>query len=42
VPARIDAHVPVATPVSAMVHAWQMPLHAELQQTPDTQLPCTH
>jgi hypothetical protein len=32
VPATMLAHVPSAWPVSAIVHALQVPLHAELQQ----------
>src|SRR6185436_13488909 len=35
-------HVPVAMPVSAIVQPWHVMLHAVLQQTPSTQLPCTH
>jgi hypothetical protein len=46
VPARMLLHVPVGWPVSEIEHAWQLPLHAVLQQTPlpagPTQLPCAH
>jgi hypothetical protein len=31
-PAVMGAHVPSALPVSAMVHAWQVPVHAVVQQ----------
>jgi hypothetical protein len=34
--------VPVATPVSACVHAWQVPPQAVWQQTPETQFPLRH
>jgi hypothetical protein len=42
VPAVMLPHVPLATPVSANAQAWHVPLHAELQQIPPTQLPCAH
>jgi hypothetical protein len=41
-PAVIDEHTPVGAPVRIMVHAWQVLLHAVLQQNPSTQLPWTH
>jgi hypothetical protein len=45
-PAMRFAHVPFATPVSAIVHAWQVPVHGELQQIwlpgGPTQLPFRH
>jgi hypothetical protein len=38
-PAVMAAQVPVVPPVSAFVHAMQVPVQAVLQQTPSTQLP---
>jgi hypothetical protein len=38
-PAVMLAHVPFAWPVRAIVHAWQVPLHATLQQVPETHWP---
>jgi hypothetical protein len=38
----MDAHVPVATPVRAMVHAWHVPLHGPSQQMLPMQLPSAH
>ena len=37
-----SAHVPLGCPVSAIVHAWQVPLQAVLQQTPSAQSPLAH
>jgi hypothetical protein len=42
VPAVTDAQVPSDEPVSAIVHAWQVPVQAVLQQTPSTQKPLAH
>ena len=42
VPAVMFAQVPVAEPVSAIVHATQVPVQAVLQQTPPTQKPLEH
>lgn len=42
VPAVTLVHVPLVPPVSAFEHAWQVPLHAVLQQKPFAQLPLTH
>ena len=39
IPDGTVAQVPFAEPVSVIVHAWHVPLHAELQQTPPTQSP---
>jgi hypothetical protein len=41
-PATTSAQVPVACPVSAFEHAWQVPPHAVPQQTPSTQNPLAH
>ena len=42
VPAVMGKQVPVATLVSAIVHAWQVPVQAVLQQMPPTQKPLEH
>ena len=39
---EIAAHVPLAPPVFAPLHAWHVPLHPVLQQYPSTQLPLAH
>jgi hypothetical protein len=42
-PCETDPQVPLAVdPVSALVHAWQVPLQAVPQQTPFTQKPLEH
>jgi hypothetical protein len=35
-------HVPLELPPAATVHAWQVPVHAELQHTPSAQKPEVH
>lgn len=40
--AETFAHVPLATPVCAWLHEWQLPEHAVAQQTPCAQLPLRH
>jgi hypothetical protein len=43
VPAAATPHTPSAPePFSAAEHAWHVPLHATLQQTPSEQLPEPH
>ena len=40
---RMTPHVPLAPdPFFAWLHAWQVPLHAVLQQRPSTQKPLEH
>jgi len=41
-PTLIAAHVPLAAPVRALLHAVQVPEHAELQQKPSTHEPEAH
>jgi hypothetical protein len=41
-PASIGAQVPSGCPVSVVVHAWQVPVHAEPQHTPFAQEPLVH
>lgn len=41
-PAGIGPHVPFASPVSVLLHAWQPPPQAWSQQKPSTQLLLTH
>jgi hypothetical protein len=42
VPAVMSPHVPLVPPVSAAEHAWQVPVHATLQQKPFAQKPVSH
>jgi hypothetical protein len=42
VPSVIGAQVPLAAPVRLLLHAWQPPAHAPLQQKPSTQLLDAH
>lgn len=42
VPSGALLHVPSAPTLSAAVHAWQLPVHAVLQQTPSAQNPLVH
>jgi hypothetical protein len=42
VPALTGRHSPFGRPVSALLHARQVPVHGESQQKPFTQLPDVH
>jgi hypothetical protein len=41
-PAPRTLHTPLVAAPNAVLHALHAPVHAELQQTPSTQLPDTH